>query len=332
MKNLFRTMMSIFIIISIILIPIDVSALSIENTNNSDSAILELLADCGNTNSVRFKKPLYNSNEEIIANLYFLNPNGYAVVSLQDVIIEFSLTQDFCSQTTSRLYYTGPMSFYIKEGGKYFDLKTDAEISKPTIDKCELELNQKIELSNSVTQYQTSSVSPRAEIIDSDYTISYVPTAYQSTNNTCGPIACAIFLKYYDDHINSNILNAVHNTSSGTALMNYFQNLIDVNEDGCSYVDVVNGLNYHMSNRGLTTYNATSAIDCAFSLYKTTVERNRPTIVGVTGHAVYGEHWVVGYGYFISNPATYVIVNDGWGSNGIRINYNFTDGMVYLNK
>ncbi len=88
MRKLFCPIMSIIIIISLLLMSINVSAISTVDINNSEEIVLELLDDCGNTNSIRSRKPLYNSSEEIIAYLYFLNPNGYVVVSLHDLSVK----------------------------------------------------------------------------------------------------------------------------------------------------------------------------------------------------------------------------------------------------
>lgn len=57
----------------------------------------------------------------------------------------------------------------------------------------------------------------------------------------------------------------------------------------------------------------------------------RPVIGGVTKHPTYEEHWVVAYGFTISNllVKSYT-VNNGWGQNGIVINSQYLDGAVCI--
>lgn len=68
---------------------------------------------------------------------------------------------------------------------------------------------------------------------------------------------------------------------------------------------------------------------------KSYIQKNRPLIVGLTNHPTYEEHWVVGTGYSIVRSsslgyANIVIVNDGWGNRGIRVNNVYVDGCLYI--
>lgn len=296
-----------------------------------------LLIDCDVDHIISDCEPLYASDETVIGFLYKLLPKGYAIVLCDGQIAEFSLESNSAVLTeVEKIYYSGPLSYYAKNKGVYVDLKTNKQVPYENIVVAEeIFFNKVTQISStlSVNSKPKDANSPRIEIIDSDYKTTYNPATYNNSNNSCGPIACAILLKYYDDYVNGNILSAYYNTTSGSRLINYFQGIVDPQESGSDYNDVVNGINSYMDSIGLrSTYGANKDYTLTFEEYKTKIRRNRPVIIGTHGHALYEDHWVVGYGYFMSNPATYVIVNDGWGSNNVRINFNYIEDMVYLNN
>lgn len=296
-----------------------------------------LLKDCDVERTINACVPLYASDETVVGFLYKLLPKGYVIVLCDGQITEFSLESNLDNLTKAKkIYYTGPISYYTKDGDLYVDLKTNKQVSYTNITVAEEKFLNKVAQISSTTRVNNetkSTVSPRIEIIDSDYKTTYTPATYNNSNNSCGPIACAILLKYYDDYVNGNVLSAYYNTSSGSRLINYFQNIVDPEESGSNYNDLTNGINSYMDSVGLrSTYGANKDYTLTFEEYKTKIKRNRPVIIGTQGHALYEDHWVIGYGYFMSNPATYVIVNNGWGSNNVRINFNYIEDMVYLNN
>lgn len=298
-----------------------------------------LLIDCDVDHIISDCEPLYGFDETVIGFLYELSPKGYVTILCDGQITEFSLEDNFNNLAKEeKIYYSGPLSYYIKSQDSCVDLKTNKQVSRNDIIAAEESfLNKAAQISSeTLSSIETKSiVSPRIEIIDSDYKTTYTPATYSNSNNNCGPIACAILLKYYDDYVNGNILSAYYNTSNGSRLINYFQNIIDPEVvNGASYIEIADAINTYIDSVGLrSTYGAWMDYTLTFQEYKVKVERNRPVIIGVNGtHALYDDHWVVGYGYFMSNPATYVIVNDGWGSNNVRINFNYIEEMIYLNN
>lgn len=59
----------------------------------------------------------------------------------------------------------------------------------------------------------------------------------------------------------------------------------------------------------------------------------RPIIIGTTNHPTFGDHWIIGHGYFTSPvDGNYVIVNNGWGNNNVWIEPSTTylDGTIHF--
>ena len=71
----------------------------------------------------------------------------------------------------------------------------------------------------------------------------------------------------------------------------------------------------------------------SFSRVKTQINRSRPIIIGTTNHPTFGDHWIIGHGYFTSPvDGNYVIVNNGWGNNNVWIEPSTTylDGTIHF--
>ena len=124
--------------------------------------------------------------------------------------------------------------------------------------------------------------------------------------------------------------------STGQIFSNYLKPYIEDldNLPGSNASDVVFGMSWYLANVGLSSsYSVLSAGNPLFITYLYCINLGRPVVVGLTSHPTYGEHWVAGYGYYQDTilHANFAIVNDGWGSNGININWVYVDNLIYLN-
>jgi hypothetical protein len=163
-------------------------------------------------------------------------------------------------------------------------------------------------------------------------TISYVPRAYSyNPNGICGSTAAAIFLMYYDDHVNDNYIPSAYESSgTGEKTVKYLKGYIDGSTPGSTYSDMKSGLNKYLSIRGFSQ----SATILSTSNVLGPIGSNRPVIVGLAGHPKYGNHWVVGYGYnrYVEGTTTIymIVVSDGWGKTGVYVNRTYCDGGVKI--
>ena len=93
-------------------------------------------------------------------------------------------------------------------------------------------------------------------------------------------------------------------------------------------------MSWYIATRGL--YDIYSVYNADYITLVNCINIGRSSIVGLTEHPKYHEHWVVGYGYrymnFASENDCYVTVNDGWGENNVEVNWSYVDHLVFFNK
>lgn len=91
----------------------------------------------------------------------------------------------------------------------------------------------------------------------------------------------------------------------------------------------INGGGINASMVWYNLYGAFAKHGCAYPVgYK-----SRPIIIGTTNHPTFGDHWIIGHGYFTSPvDGNYVIVNNGWGNNNVWIEPSTTylDGTIHF--
>lgn len=147
-------------------------------------------------------------------------------------------------------------------------------------------------------------------------------------------------LAYYDDEVNDAVVDEKYlSDGTGETFVEYLYYHIEGLIPESYAEDVRNGLNWYLEEVELDNlYYARTISDAAFSEYTSLIYSDTPAIVGLYDHSTYGDHWVVGYGVDIQVPPNpyitfdgfFAIVNDGWGNNGVRINWNYVDHLVYI--
>lgn len=105
-----------------------------------------------------------------------------------------------------------------------------------------------------------------------------------------------------------------------------------VGSGGTTYSNLDNGLDNYFNARNVNN-SANAITSFSFSRVKTQINRSRPIIIGTTNHPTFGDHWIIGHGYFTSPvDGNYVIVNNGWGNNNVWIEPSTTylDGTIHF--
>ena len=281
--------------------------------------------------SINYQIPLYDENERIIAYGYSLQPIGYVIMDTAGYPVEYSFENPCPFTREDRVYYGGPLNYYIKETSQsYRHLMTREQISVSALqlstsifkdkEKTAQRNSEPLSLANTNSSYITY------ELPHATHTYSYNP------DGRCGSVAAAIWLMYYDECLNDNTVPSDLVSSNGVTLINYLVPHIEGSdpEKGSSTEDVADGLNWYFQSRGLDqwfvadiTYYAT------ISSYIDVIEQNVPVIVDLNSHFLYGEHWVVGYGYSYSYTSQEIIVNDGWGHTGVYISMHYVGNIIY---
>ena len=195
---------------------------------------------------------------------------------------------------------------------------------------------------NNMSSYSASNLTL---ITDSDMSSEYrivngLRTFDYNPDGRCGSAAAAILLAYYDDEVDDAIVDDVYlSDSTGEAFTNYLYYHIEGLIPSSFAEDVRNGLNWYLEEVEYDDiYYATVVSNATFSEFYNLIFDDSPVIIDLDDHPTYGEHWVVGYGTdmrmysdsFISGIISFAIVNDGWGSNEIMINWDYVCDIVYL--
>lgn len=72
---------------------------------------------------------LYDTNENTIALAYKLSPTGYVIMDNDSNIIEYSFTLNLPFSTDKKIYYTGPLNYYSKNGSFYIHQKSQEKVT-----------------------------------------------------------------------------------------------------------------------------------------------------------------------------------------------------------
>lgn len=328
---------SIILIITFLLACIPFNALAGFQSMTLPNEIQDFFTSTFSDYTIIDKKPLYDVNDNVCAYIVSLDPVGYIIFNETDVI-ECSHTVDYPIDGNYN-YYFGPLQIYKKTDNNYQHLVSKEIVSKDCIESLDnsFKVKQQTALSNEAES--KSSITPRYV---SEKTLPYRPRTYSyNPDNRCGSTALAITLMYYDDHIDSYMVPDWIANADSTG--QYFSTLLkphveDINSNyGSSAADLSSGADWYFAYRGVSNqYHSIRMINPTFDAYRTIIDGNKPVIVLINSHPTYGNHWVVGYGYYYQSYGTSVRrilwVNDGWGNNGREINFNYVVNLVYFNK
>lgn len=286
--------------------------------------------------------PLYDSSNSIVAYHFTLSNGGYIITNSDGTdFIEYSLEkQEDILKKSNKYYYSGPCSVYKKENNNIVEnCYTNEKLQLSAID-FEIEPTDNcnkdaaFDLADEIISVDKSNISVIEEGKLLHSTKSY---RYNHADGRCGAVAAAILLRYYDDYVDTKYVKGSYKTANGEKLIDLLvDKYVGVKTD---YTKMISGLNKYLSNMKITSkfYKTMGENSIkVYSVIKSYIKRNRPLIVGLTGHPKYTEHWVVGTGFYtlstgLSGNSYVVVVNDGWGNTGIRINNVYIDGCIYIN-
>lgn len=272
------------------------------------------------------KIDLYDKSENIIAHFYELNPTGYVIVKADtEEIIEYAYEDNkYINDFTEHYYYGGPLTYYKALFKERYNESADMVV--------DLKSNEVINISEipSVVRNDSSHVTQTLENFNlktrasGDVKLPHATKAYDySPKNGCGATASGILLEYYDTYVSDRYIASSLESSDGHLIIDAIYNRMSSPSDGSTYAELSAALNIYLKQyyKPHSVNTVTYGWD---SVIKSNINKDRPCILGLTSHPKYHEHWVVVTGY---NTGVY-IVNDGWGSVGIRVNVSYTDGCI----
>lgn len=266
---------------------------------------------------------LYGENDEVSAYFYKLKDVGYIIIDVKaGEFIEYSTESNnlFINDTSVKYYYGGALNYFEEVSSD-----TIKEVNTNKIVNKEVAIikrnNEDIKIN--IPQMRAFPVGTFSN------SIPYKPRTYDTnTKDNCGSTAAAILMAYYYDHVSKVYVDSSLITSDGNALTKKMISYIEPNGGGSNYTTVSNGINNYLASRGLVKnakkINLTQGAEKIYN-------NDQPVIAGVTKHPTYKEHWVVAYGFTMSNllVKSYT-VNNGWGQNGIIINSQYLDGAICI--
>lgn len=340
LKFKFLSMIVCFLmIISFVLQPVNAN----EMNSPFDKEYTSNFMDVKDKNIVK-SVVLYSKTNFSVATYLEFSPTGYMIIdNVSGLPIEFSEDKivSFISTAVERVYYEGPLEYYIKDltgynnnfGNKY-NIKTFE--SKYT---------------NNFKEYFSNNVVNKSKGLSSTYSDLYIPgyslmpNYSYNPNGICGSTAAAMLLMYHDKYSNNYYVPSYLESSNGISLIEHLVPFIDGTVPGSTMADALNGLNGYLNDQAfLGTANSTSNY----------ILSKGAAMIDLTDKSSYGQHWVVAYGirqYYnidplsttkitsktdtdiqINNVPTYstVIVVDGGGSKGVFIDRQYIEGALYL--
>lgn len=278
--------------------------------------------------------PMYDSEDNIIAWLYTLNPVGYIVADADhEIVVEFSLSNNFNYSEDAMLYYGGPTQFYQKDGDTFYNVKSETVVSEGEVaERSSSFVATTVALINDVDTMPSPLSNTPPYSLDSDKFQRYD----FNEDGRCGSVAAAILLAYYNDTGYSGLVPSEYydNDEEFTKYLHPHIELLD-DTKGSSTSDLVSGLNWYLKQKGFDSKLAAySKANGSFSTYTEKIDGYDPVILDLNAEPKYGEHWVVGYGYdydqIIVKYNQFAIVDDGWGDVDQEINWKYVGDLVYL--
>lgn len=140
-------------------------------------------------------------------------------------------------------------------------------------------------------------------------------------------------MQYYDTYLDDSILptnceyNEINTINRVMPYIDHIDNFFV--QGGSGVIDMYEGLNNYMSFYDISSKSFTYE-SYSTNSYKSCINSNIPVIVDLDNHPVYGEHWVVGYGYYTNQRrVTHIICIDGWGNSYVQIPISYIGYIVY---
>lgn len=270
---------------------------------------------------------LKNLNGEYEAISFSIPKSGYIIVNIKDLTVpELSFENSNPYDNVINPVYNGALSYHSKVGDEFVSLKDHSRFRREQFKSVysKEEITNKKELINSLE----NALSNQLRYVNVERYINGSLKTWYISGGHCGSIASAICMRYYYDYVSTNYVPS--GSTGQNALIDLMQQY--VGSGGTNYSDLDSGLDDYFNARNVNN-SANAITGFSFSRVKTQINRSRPIIIGTTNHPTFGEHWIIGHGYFTSPvDGDYVIVNNGWGNNNVWIEPSTTylDGTIHF--
>lgn len=270
---------------------------------------------------------LINVHGEIAYALFTVNSGGYVIIDMQNgEVMEGSPdSHPYFNDKNATYCYNGPLNYYQKYNDSFFHFATQQLYAQ----------NEIVPTHHYPSDVQTTNnyASSRAT---GDYTRrlsgNLKNISWSSNPSTaCPAFAAAIFLLYYDDYLYPNAGYVPHGYIGVGAV--YFPDYLATGGFGLdgprSPSATQQGIQNYLNSQGVNK--TMTCIAYTGTRYKNQINSNKPVIVGLDNDPQYGNHWVVGYGYYVERDpnVSYLIVNDCQGRPNVHINPAYVDYLIY---
>lgn len=326
---------------AVMLFSASVSVCAVDVSANVPEEISEF-ADIVGLTGLSAPRPIYSPDEKLFGycaegtNCYIIYDTEYNMVEYSD-----SKLSEY-HNVTSTLYYCGPLAYYVKENGNFENLQSGELYTANDFCSSD-ELKNHIEANAIAVESDPDfGIQPMATVTEK-YTIpnsdfSYYDPSWNTAakyGGSCGQLAATAILAFLAAEGSINIpIFYVQNPYY--LFLELIQTIPHATSDySTNIIDLVTGLNNFAAKKKYsysTSYSAFSTT--SENKYRTKIRNGIPSIVGLTGHPLYQEHWVIGYGYRTvqgnAGISKSVIVDDGWGNEKIYISDLYINSFVYF--
>lgn len=290
--------------------------------------------------SIKSPIKLYNFENEVEFLKYSIEDGGYIIINVKNYKVpEFSPENDnkFIDSEIEKYYYGGVLTYLKASEDELIDTATN----QPMGTLSQLKAQKKLPFDTTIPD-ETPQIQAMSGNTEEFFLNGTLETYSHNPNGICGSVASAIYLRYFDEHHNSNYVPAELDSSTEVelirALIPYIdgrQALDEKQRGGSSPEKLRSGLQRFLRDHGVS-----DSIYCSNSnrlnRVKERISNNKPFIVDLDRHPTYKEHWVIAHGYVTDSvigssvrKLTYIIVNDGWGSNNIYVDMDYVNYLVW---
>lgn len=328
---------------AVMLFSASVSVCAVDVSANVPEEISEF-ADIVGLTGLSAPRPIYSPDEKLFGycaegtNCYIIYDTEYNMVEYSD-----SKLSEY-HNVTSTLYYGGPLTYYVKENGNFENLQSGELYTANDFCSSD-ELKNHIEANVSAVESDPDfGIQPMATVIEK-YTIpdadfSYYDPSWNSAakyEGSCGQVAATAILAYLDAVFGINM--PTFYLQNPYYLFYELLNTIPHSTEGylTSPGYIVDGLNYYATQKKYSYSTTVSTFSTtAENKYRTKIRSGIPSMIAISDHPLYGDHWVIGYGYRTvqgsrGDITKSVIVDDGYGNDNIMLNNLFIKYFVYFN-
>lgn len=147
----------------------------------------------------------------------------------------------------------------------------------------------------------------------------------------CPAVAAAMFFLYYGEHKPSGS-GYIPNACTGLGAV-YFPDYLangDYDLDGArTPTETRQGMQNYINSIGKSK--TMTCVSYTQARYKAQISAGNPMVVGLQSHPEYGNHWVLGRGYYVRKDPniSYILVNNGHGGANVHITPGYIDYILY---